>query len=140
MAISAISSSATSAVASSNPWTDFRKTFLTLAQAINSGDLSGAQQAYSALTQLQSGNQGLGADPNNPLTQALNQIGQSLQDGDITGAQQALASLQQQTQGAHRHHHHHHGGGSADNGAVPAVGAPTDSTSTSSGSGVNLTA
>ena len=138
MAISAISSSSTSAIGSSNPWADFRKSFLTLAQAINAGDLSGAQQAYSALTQLQSSNQGLNPDPNSPFAQALNQIGQSLQDGDISGAQQVLASLQQQAQGAHKHHHHHHGG-SGGNGAGSPVAPPTDGTSSSGDSGVNLT-
>jgi hypothetical protein len=34
-----------------------------MASSINSGDLTGAQQAYSALSQLQSSGQGLSANP-----------------------------------------------------------------------------
>jgi hypothetical protein len=60
-----------------------------LASSLNSGDLSGAQQAYSSLSQLQRF-----ANPNRPFGQALSQIGQALQNGDLPAAQQALSSLQ----------------------------------------------
>ena len=85
-----------SATSLQNP-NDPRQQFLQLAQAINSGDLTSAQQAYGQLTQTL-GNNSNGSNSrtsNDPFSQALAAIGQSLQSGDIQGAQQALASLQQ---------------------------------------------
>lgn len=66
-----------------------RQSFLALANSLNSGDLSGAQQAYSSLSQLQRF-----ANGNGPFAQAMGQIGQALQSGDLAAAQQALSSLQ----------------------------------------------
>ena len=111
MAISSISSSAGNYQPSQQ--SNFRQTFGQLVQAVQSGELTGAQQAYAALTKLQS--QGKGPDPNSPLGQALTQIGQALQGGSTAGAQQVLQSLAQQTQQAQggHHHHHHHGGNNA---------------------------
>jgi hypothetical protein len=63
-----------------------QQSFVALVSSLNSGDLSGAQQAYSSLSQLQSF-----ADPNGPFAQAISQIGQALKRGDLTGAQHALA-------------------------------------------------
>jgi hypothetical protein len=60
-----------------------------LVTSLNSGDLSGAQQAYSSLNELQRF-----ANPNGPFGQAMGQIGQALQLGDLPAAQQALSSLQ----------------------------------------------
>jgi thioredoxin-like negative regulator of GroEL len=65
-----------------------------LTSAIQSGNLSAAQSAYSTLSQAASSN------PNSPLAQALSQIGNALQSGDLSQAQQALTTLQQQMQGA----------------------------------------
>lgn len=70
-----------------------------LVSSLRSGDLSGAQQAYAALNQLQGGGQPQFANPNGPLAQAMSQVGQALQSGDLTGAQQALASLQRGRRG-----------------------------------------
>src|SRR5262249_29022143 len=121
MAVSAVSG-APAAYQPPQQYAEYRQTFGQLVTAIKSGDLSGAQQAYAALSQLQSSGVGP-SNLNSPIAQALNQIGQSLQNGDISGAQSALASLSQQAQGAHHHHHHHH------HGASP---PPSDSTTTSS--------
>jgi hypothetical protein len=71
-----------------------QQTRKTLFSAIESGDLTAAQTAYTALQ-----NQGIGA--NSPL----NAIGQSLQSGDITGAQKAVQSMQAARAG-HGHHMH----------------------------------
>ena len=70
-----------------------------LVSSLRSGDLSGAQQAYAALNELQGGGQPQFANPNGPLAQAMSQVGQALQSGDLTGAQQALASLQRGRRG-----------------------------------------
>jgi hypothetical protein len=71
-----------------------QQSFRELVSFLNSCDLSGAQKAYSSLSQLQSGGQGRFANPNGPFSRALSEIGQALQNGNLTGAQQALSSLQ----------------------------------------------
>lgn len=105
MAISSISGLATNPFQSQTNQANFRQTFNQLVSALNSQDLSTAQQAFSALSQLQSTGQGPSANSNSPLAKALSQVGQALQNGDLAGAQQALSTLQQ----AHGHHHGHHG-------------------------------
>lgn len=100
MTISAISSSSASFVST---FQQDRKTFGQLVSALQSGDLSSAQDAYNTLASSPL------AQGNSPLAQTLQQIGQDLQNGDTQGALKALTSLQQQQQ-AHGHHHHHHGG------------------------------
>jgi hypothetical protein len=112
MSISAIFPAQSSYQPPSSAQSTFAQDFSQLVSSVNSGDLSGAQQAYSALSQLQSSGQGPSANPNNPVSQALSQIGQALQNGSLSGAQQALSSLQQSHSGHHSHGHHHGGGGS----------------------------
>jgi hypothetical protein len=68
-----------------------RQSFVALISSLKAGDLPGAQQAYSSLSQLQTGGS---ANPNGVFAQAMSQIGQALQSGDLAGAQQALSSLQ----------------------------------------------
>jgi hypothetical protein len=88
--------------ASTNLKTDFWKQFLRergpevqqLNQALKSGDLTAAQQAYNSLvtlakTELHQDNPFLRSD----RAQDFNAIGAALQNGDLTGAQQALAAL-----------------------------------------------
>ncbi len=103
-----------------------------LTQALQSGNLSAAQQAYATLTQ-SAGN--LPGGQNGPLAQALSKIGAALQSGDIGGAQQALTQLQQQA--ASKPHHHHHGKPPA---ATTTALATSDSTDTSATGGVDITA
>jgi hypothetical protein len=67
-----------------------RQSFVALVSSLNAGDLSGAQQAYLSLSQLQTNG---AANPNGVFAQAMSQIGQALQSGDLAGAQQALSSL-----------------------------------------------
>jgi hypothetical protein len=100
MTISAISPS-TSASPISN-FQAFRQDFSQLTSALQSGDLSSAQSAYTTLSSSPL------AQGNNPFAQAIQQIGQYLKDGDVADAQKALAALQQQMQ-THGHHHHHGG-------------------------------
>jgi hypothetical protein len=69
-----------------------RQSFVALVSSLKSGDLSGAQQAYLSLSQLQTNGS---ANPNGVFAQAMSQIGQALQSGDLAGAQQALSSLPQ---------------------------------------------
>jgi len=64
-------------------WQQRQQTFKTLLSDIQSGDLNGAKQAFSALN----GNNS--TQGNSPLAK----IGQALQNGDLAGAQQAVQAL-----------------------------------------------
>jgi hypothetical protein len=67
-----------------------------LGQALQSGDLAGAQQAFNALQTLGQSGPFANADPfrNNRREQDFAAVGQALQAGDLAGAQQAFAALQ----------------------------------------------
>jgi hypothetical protein len=125
---------------------DPRQQLLALAKAINSGNLTGAQQAFAQLSQTLGGNSNGGGgsntntnNPNDPFSQALDAIGQALQSGDISGAQQALASLQQQAQSGRAHHHHGgHRGGAGANGGTNASTATSPLTSATTGAGATV--
>jgi hypothetical protein len=90
-----------------------RNEFQQLTQALQSGNLSNAQQAFSALTNsaTTSGLQSV------QLTQDLSKLASDLQSGNLTSARQAYSSIQQNLQhsspvAAHHHRPHHGGGGS----------------------------
>ena len=138
MAVSGISSSSVNGYQPSQQ-DSLRQQFQQLVKSLNSGDLSGAQQAYASLTQAQGATQ---IDPNSPFGQALAQIGKSLQSGDLAGAQQALSSLKQQAaSGTHHHHHHHHGSSSsASNSSNSTTSTSASPLTPTTGTSVNLTA
>jgi hypothetical protein len=69
-----------------------------LGRAINSGDLTKAQQVYDALTALGQNSNGYKPFKNPRLEQDFLAVGQALQAGDAEGAQQAYATLQQDIQ------------------------------------------
>ena len=81
-----------------------RQDFKALESAVQSGDLSGAQQALASFQQdihsIQSArgtsaNNSAGAYTQNPITNDFAKLLSSVQSGDITSAQSALASLKQ---------------------------------------------
>jgi hypothetical protein len=67
-----------------------------LGQALQSGDLAGAQQAFNAIQTLGQGGPFASADPfrNTQREQDFAAVGQALQSGDLAGAQQAFATLE----------------------------------------------
>lgn len=80
-----------------------QQNFQALAQAIQSGNLSSAQQAYASLTQnapAQTAN-----ETSNGQTDPFAAIGSALQSGSISSAQTALQGLQQTMKAHHGHHH-----------------------------------
>jgi hypothetical protein len=135
----------------------WQQDFQSLGKALQSGDLSGAQEAFQALQQLrsnapmlQTGQTGQAKSSSNPLSADVSALGSALQSGDLSGAQAAFSKLQQDMQalGATHHRHHHHHASSAtqtdatQSGLVTGVGsAAPDATGTGStaGSNVNLT-
>jgi len=79
------------------------KTLNTIGQALQSGNLTAAQQAFSSLppglTGSSAGSHHAHAGRmQNSFEQSLNQLGQALQSGNMSGAQQAFAALQQNWQ------------------------------------------
>jgi hypothetical protein len=139
MALSGISSTA---AVPPNTQSDPRLLFAQLAKSLQSGDLTGAQQAYAQLTQslgIGAKTQSTTANSSDPFAQALSTIGQALQSGDLSGAQQALATLQQQGQAGRGHHHHGHrpaGSGSTTN----ATSAPASPPAPGTGANLDVTA
>lgn len=115
MSISAISSS--SALNQANILQSVnqqqRTEFQRLTQALQSGDLTNAQQAFSALTSSTTSSGLLSAQ----LMQDLSKLGSALQSGNLTSARQAYSSVQQILQNsspmAAHHHRPHHGEGGA---------------------------
>ena len=124
MSISGISSSTS---VYQNQFQQMKKDFSTLKTDSSSGDLTAAQQAYTALTQdVQNANQsqsGQQVSGSNQISTDLAAVGSALQSGDITSAQSAFSTLTQDLQSAaqsgqeiqggqqtykgHGHHHHH---------------------------------
>lgn len=106
-----------------------RNDFQQLAQSLQSGDLAGAQAAFTDLTNLSRNSKAGASSSTSQIGQDFAAIGQALQSGDLAGAQQAFATFQQDVKGAFQppsqnlqaaqqqlsvqHHHHHHGAGSS---------------------------
>lgn len=100
------STSSATATTASNP---MEQAFAQLAQDLQAGNLSAAQQDYSAIQQqMQSATAvhghhhhhhgGGGGGQENPIDQLFSQLGQDLQSGNLSAAQQDFTSLQQQFQ------------------------------------------
>jgi hypothetical protein len=98
-------------------WSQRRQDFQSLANALNSNDLQGAQTAFAALqkdspqlSKLIQNNPN--ANSANPLATDFQNLSQALSSGDLSSAQAAFAKLQQDLQSVGAGHlRHHHGGG-----------------------------
>jgi hypothetical protein len=119
-----------------------------LADALQSGDLSGTQSTFASLMQMLPGS----SSPVNGETQSaaissaagssngassitndLSMLGQAIQSGDLTGAQNDFSKLMQDMQsigGGHHHHHHKASASSQDTTIASASGSGTNSIST----------
>jgi hypothetical protein len=82
-----------------------------LADALQSGDLSTAQQSFAELQKLmpasQPGQAQNGQKGNALLSDDFDALGKALQSGDINAAKDAYAKLQQDAQVAQKGHHRH---------------------------------
>jgi hypothetical protein len=101
--------------------------FTQVGQDLQSGNLTQAQQDFSALSSAissaQTDSSGTAASGTNPVQQAFSALQQDLQSGNLTAAQQDFAALQQSAQqaGAQPHHHHHHGSDSGQSQQTSAI-------------------
>ena len=93
--------------------------FQNLADALQAGNLQGAQQAFAALQKDRSSSSSVAgvtgtsqAGQSSPMRQDMQALQSALQANDLPGAQKALTTFQQDLQQVgHTHHRHHHGGG-----------------------------
>jgi len=154
---------AVSTTPTQNPVQQVQQDYLQLASALQSGSLTGAQSAFTALEQAlqtQSGTSTASASTstssNDPIANDLSALGQALSSGNLTQAQSAFAQLntdiqtaeqsgksQNSPQGfrAEEHHHHHHhgdGGGSSSQSSSTSNSATNSYTSSNSSSTVNV--
>jgi hypothetical protein len=101
------------------PASQLSSDFASMISSIQSGSISGAQTALSALQQDQaalgtSSTTGISTAPAGTIKSALGQdmasLIQAVQSGNLSGAQQELTQLQSDasTLGGGHHHHHHH--------------------------------
>jgi hypothetical protein len=125
--------------------------FNALSQALQSGNLAGAQNAFSSLQQLApnssqnsatttSANATSSANGTSSIGSDFSALGQALQSGDLAGAQKAFAQLQQDMQTARTGHHHHHHSQASNASAATQDSSATTSSSSTSGNLINLVA
>lgn len=117
MPISSAASSSPYQTGSANHLDQRRQSFEALTQALKSGDLTGAQNAYTTLTQSAPG---ASSNANSPLAK----LGQALQSGDLAGAQSAMAAFKAARHGGHHHHHGNSEAASANAGTPPSTTIP----------------
>jgi len=108
-----------------------------LADALQSGDISNAQDAFTTLQKDLQAGQPNGKtspllDPNTPVGKDFQAIQDALKSGDIKAAQDAFSSLRQDIRSVrHAHGHHHHkqvdNDNDADNGESDSVGGTSNS-------------
>jgi len=132
--------------------------FKQLGSALKSGNLSQAQQDYSALQQMLP-NQGQGSQQstasNNPILQDFQNLGQALQSGNLSSAQSSYSQLQTDMKAASSngtsgagsliqalrgHHGHHHHAESTSDSANSNSSSSGSSGSSSTGQNVNVLA
>jgi hypothetical protein len=122
MSISGVSSS--SGLSQTGPQSSvnqLRQTFKQLASSLQSGDLAGAQQAFTSLEHLlQSSKAQPAVTPQSSVQSDLAALGRALSSGDLSAAQGDFSKLQKdsqpstqrnassQTVGSSRRHGHHH--------------------------------
>jgi ribosomal protein S20 len=81
--------------------------FKALKSALQSGDISAAQSAFSTFKQdLQTAKSS--SNNTSQPSQDFQSLESALSSGDISAAQKAFASFQSDVQAAHKSHHHHH--------------------------------
>ncbi len=100
MSISALSSNLISDLSQQqNPFKEIKQDFQQLASALQSGDLTDAQSAYSNIQQVLQANSGSSTSGgSSTLQNDFTALGQALQSGDLSTAQSAFAQLQSDVQ------------------------------------------
>jgi hypothetical protein len=148
--------SSVSPVSSTNPYLLLSNTnqpqqdLTALGNALNSGDLGGAQNAFASF-QKDTQNLAIGGPSNSTAnssttttpSQDMQTLQNALSSGDLSAAKAAYAQLMQdlqQTKG-HHHHHHHHKADASSSTSASSTGTDSDGDGdgSSSASTVNVT-
>ena len=117
----------------------FKQSFDALGSAIQSGDLSSAQDALTSLQQSQPANASNKANiSNGPLSKDWAALQQALQSNDPNAAKQAFTQLQTDMKALHKGHHHHAKGANAAAANAPASSQPDDSSDKDASSGPSV--
>lgn len=120
--------------------------FSDLANALQSGDLKSAQNAFSQIESLMKNiqsSQGATAQQasgkHSQLSADFDALGKALQSGDMNAAQAAFKKLGQDMQSTGKAHHHH-GGGGPSQATTPSttISSTTSSTGNGDSSGTNI--
>jgi hypothetical protein len=124
--------------------------FKGLSNALQTGDLSSAQSAFTTLqNDLQSsqtnGKSSPLLDPNTQVGKDFKAVQDALKSGDVKGAQDAFATLKQdfrgtQKAGGHPHRHQVYNDGDADDGGSGSTGNANNASTPAPGSTLNVTA
>jgi hypothetical protein len=100
------STNSSNQIGNTNPYAQVKQDFQNLGKALQSGNLSDAQQAFATLQQdIPGSSQSQGSQGSNSSNQEMQDLGSALQSGDLSGAQKAFAQMQKTGKG-HGHHHH----------------------------------
>jgi hypothetical protein len=121
--------------------------FKAIGSALQSGDVTTAQNALTTFQQdLQGNSQTSSSQPFGKNSQAntdYQNLTSALQSGDLSGAQKAFTSLQSDLKAVHKGHHHHHGASTtppATTTSSAATSSTVDSDGDNDGSNLNVTA
>jgi len=98
MSISSIASSSVYQSSFTNPFQTVKKDFKNINSALQSGDLSAAQTAFSAFQTDSSAING-NNNSSNPMSQDIQGLGSALKSGSLTDAQQAFSKIQSDMKG-----------------------------------------
>lgn len=134
MSIGSVSSS-TYPSSTSNIQRPQNQDLLNLGKALQSGNLSDAQSAFTSFTQNLPGASSSGPfSSSGTLGTDVKSLRSALQSGDVSGAQQAFSKLTTDMKGMHQAHgtHHRHGGGMPPAMTTSSTDASSDTTSSTS--------
>jgi soluble cytochrome b562 len=103
--VSSIGASDSSLITWQEKMKQFQTNFEGLDNALQSGDLTAAQQAFATLLQGTPSNN----NPQDTIKSDFDALGKALNSGDMAAAKKAFSKLEQdmQTLKTSRHHHHH---------------------------------
>jgi soluble cytochrome b562 len=99
MSISSIASSSVYQNSYTNPFKTVKKDFQDITSALQSGNMSAAQTAFSAFQTDASALNGTTSSNNNPVSQDIQGLGTALQSGSLSDAQQALSKIHSDIKG-----------------------------------------
>jgi soluble cytochrome b562 len=131
--VSGITTSNASLISWQEKIKQFKTNFEKLAEALQSGDLSAAQNAFSVLLQGMPSNN----NPQDKIKADFDALGKALQSGDLDAAKKAFLKLQQDMQALHKTHRHQHKHSEQANTDTETT---SDNRSTASGDSVNTLA